>query len=888
MIKIKAGQRKVVASALTFCFFLQQSFCLQVLATQISGVTGVNGVYNIDPTAVNGDIGFRKYDNFDLSKGDVANLIFNNLTNGKDINTFINLVDNQINIQGIVNSVTKDGAFNPGGHAVFVSPNGMVVGSSGVLNVGSLSVLTPESNTYEAYKSNLRDASKAPSLLQNYKEELAAHGNGVVKIDGNVLARNFVDINAADVNIANNALVMAGVKDSTKLTSNEQANILFNRLVNTDNLNPANSFRNDNGSIKIESYGANGGTVIAGNMKNFGKGNVEITNTGAKGIDISGRTANSSGETLLVNKNGDVNVSGVVLNRGGKLVVDNTGSGVLIASTGLMDNNDDELIITNTGVKGVNIENGGSVLNATDSVNINNTGLNGINVKGLVSAHDININNKNSNVVIGDKTGKNYLTSSGNVNIDINNGNLLNYGTNANLIKASKDLNIKVTNGAIGQEVGPCDGGVCTGIGPEARDLTKSVNIAVDGKVNAVSSKGSNESLVNIASLDKNMNVDKVKADGRVILLADSSVKGSKAFDIVNASSNSSVPNVEGAGISMIASGNIGSKNNALTFRQTQGSFGKVDNNLNHSSNAKYGVDMLAIKDINVKGMDSADGKKLDTNVCGIISREGSVNAEFSGDTYIREITAKNNVDLTTRGQNMYIENLGNVPTYPQDYYGKNGNINPEKVKVTALDLGTSWPDNPANSTIIIKNGTINGSGEGRPAHEQDLTLVADNAYAGGYYFNMGKNRGEVEDSDPLRFNPSSVTVDNRTNTITNSSDASKPVSIRAKAVRPDDVTAIGKEEDERNYYYGGSSQGNDDGYDGVKDDDGNYVDNPSTDDQGNENDDDNVVVPDDKKEQVDTDSDSDTDIDTDTDTDTDMDTDSDTDTDTDVDTDND
>ena len=530
MIKIKAGQRKVVASALTFCFFLQQSFCLQVLATQISGVTGVNGVYNIDPTAINGDIGFRKYDHFDLSQGDVANLIFNNLTNGKDINTFINLVDNQINIQGIVNSVTKDGNFNPGGHAVFVSPNGMVVGSSGVLNVGSLSVLTPESNTYEAYKSNLRDSNKAPSLLKNYREELSAHGTGVVTIDGSVLARNLVDINAADVNIANSALVMAGVNDSTKLTSNAQAKALFDKLVNTDNLNPANSFRNDNGSIKIESYGANGGTAIAGNMKNFGSGNIEITNSGAKGINISGKTSNADGNTLLVNSNGEVNVSGNVINRGGQLSVDNSGSGVLIASTGVLDNQGGELLVTNTGDNGVNIANGGQVLNATDSANINNTGKNGINVKGTVNANGININNKNSNVVIGDSTGKDYLNSTGNVNIDINNGNLLNYGTTANLIKSSKDLNINVTNGAVGKEVGPCDGGVCTGIGTDARDLTKSVNIAVDGKVNTVSSKGSNESLVNLASLDKNMNVDQIKADGRVILLADSSVKGSKVL----------------------------------------------------------------------------------------------------------------------------------------------------------------------------------------------------------------------------------------------------------------------------------------------------------------------------------------------------------------------
>ena len=734
MIKVKAGQRKVVASALTFCFFLQQSFCLQVMATQISGVTGVNGIYNIDPTAINGDIGFRKYDHFDLSQGDVANLIFNNLTNGKDINTFINLVDNQINIQGIVNSVTKDGNFNPSGHAVFVSPNGMVVGTSGVLNVGSLSVLTPESDTYEKYKSNLRDSNKAPSLLQNYREELSEKGTGAVTIDGNVLARNFIDINAADVNIANSALMMAGVNDSTKLTSNTQAQALFNKLVNTDNLNPANSFRNDNGSIKIESYGATGGTSIAGSIKKFGSGNTEIINSGSKGINVSGNTSNASGDTLLVNTNGEVNVSGTVLNREGKLSVDNSGSGVLIASTGVLDNAKGELIVSNSGANGVNIANGAKVLNSTDVVNINNTGKNGVNIKGSVKANGININNKDSNVVLGDRTGKDYLNSTGDVNININNGNLLNYGTEANLIKASKDLNIDVKNGAIGKEIGPCDGGICTGIGNDARDLTKSVNVAVDGKVSAASSEGSNKSLVNLASLDKDMKVNKIKADGRVILLADSSVKGSKAFDIINASSNSAVPNVEGAGISMIASGNIGSKDNALTFRQTQGNFGNVDSNLNYSGDSRYGVDMLAIKNINVKGMDSADGKKLDTNVCGIISREGDVKAEFSGDTYIREITAKNNIDLTTRGQNLYIENLGLVPTYPQDYYGKNGNINPETVKVTALDLGTSWPDNPADSTIIIKNGAINGKGEGRPAHEQDLTLVADNAYAGGYY----------------------------------------------------------------------------------------------------------------------------------------------------------
>lgn len=225
-------------------------------------------------------------------------------------------------------------------------------------------------------------------------------------------------------------------------------------------------------------------------MKNFGTGSTEITNLGSKGINVSGKSLNGNGDTLLVNKNGEVNVSGTVANKGGKLLVDNTGSGVLIASTGLLSNQGGELIVTNTGNDGVSIANGGLVKNSTHSANIINSGKNGINVKGHVNANGINITNKNSNVILGDYTGSNNLNSTGNVNIKINDGNLLNYGTKETLIKASKNLDIDVQNGMVGQEVGPCDGGVCTGIGPNGRDLTKSINVNVDGNIKTISTKG--------------------------------------------------------------------------------------------------------------------------------------------------------------------------------------------------------------------------------------------------------------------------------------------------------------------------------------------------------------------------------------------------------------
>ena len=40
-------------------------------ATDITGVNGNNGVFNITPDKLNGEVGYRKYDNFNLSAGDI-------------------------------------------------------------------------------------------------------------------------------------------------------------------------------------------------------------------------------------------------------------------------------------------------------------------------------------------------------------------------------------------------------------------------------------------------------------------------------------------------------------------------------------------------------------------------------------------------------------------------------------------------------------------------------------------------------------------------------------------------------------------------------------------------------------------------------------------------
>ena len=109
-------RKRIIAALLCFMmlFFNTAPF---VLASDISGVNpvqqGGHNVYNIEGQKFSGTTQFRQYNNFNLSEGDVANLIY---TLGYD--KFINLVNSQVNINGILNTMQNGNFYN--GHAIFV------------------------------------------------------------------------------------------------------------------------------------------------------------------------------------------------------------------------------------------------------------------------------------------------------------------------------------------------------------------------------------------------------------------------------------------------------------------------------------------------------------------------------------------------------------------------------------------------------------------------------------------------------------------------------------------------------------------------------------------------------------------------------------------------
>ena len=224
--KMKTNQRRILSAMLTGLFLLQQTMVTSALGTEITGYTGKNGVYNIDPAGwITGTgIGYTKYKDFELSKGDIANLIFKYGKDGKihDIDTFINLVRNQVKIDGIINSM-KDGKFY-NGRAIFVSPKGVVVGASGVINVGSLGIYTPTEKAFKDYESNPRADLSALKNTNNGKE---------ITINGKVFAAKDIELIGGKVTVSKDAGVFNGINEGKMgpINYESQAQDLFNQLI---------------------------------------------------------------------------------------------------------------------------------------------------------------------------------------------------------------------------------------------------------------------------------------------------------------------------------------------------------------------------------------------------------------------------------------------------------------------------------------------------------------------------------------------------------------------------------------------------------------------------------------------------------------------------------
>ncbi len=825
--------------------------------------TGINGIYAANGSAISNENGNTLMTN----SGEGGMTLDGVITNTKG-NAEFNNAAGAVNINGTISNNNKLLAIRNTGTGLNINENALVdsegtllidnsgadgmnisgkvknyghtdiINSNGDLNInttGEIEHISAENDSINIINSGNKLYIDGSVNSENGKMTISNTGAGGLHIDKN---GKITDVRVDDEN--------------NPVEHTPEININNDSIASMDIDGTINSY-NDRYSITNSGKGALNINETA-NITGVTTGESTITNYGDGGIKIAGnitsgdpQTGDSHGTAGLTIKN-DNAVSGIHVTETGNIdsknidhtyIFNNGEKGIVVdgkISQNYVNKTPNSLKIVNSGQGGVNITSTGRI-NNTSSTYIENSGKEGIKVAGLINTNGLNVKNKDSNVVIGDNTENDkYITSTGDVNIDVNNGSILNYGVNKTLINIqnASALNMNAVDGTIGLDDGNC-GAACIGVGPDSRDFTKSINVTSDGAITATTSQNAltDDLVINIAGKNSDLNIDHVKADGKVLLTTADFDKDGKGYSILNASTDPPKANVEGKGIALIASDKIGEADNKLTFNQTEGKFnmeGYDLDKLTYQPNAQYGMDVLAINDINIKGQDD----KYDTNVCTMISREGSINAEFSGNTYIREVTADKDLNLVTRGAEFVIDNLGTVPYTPEDYFGPNGNNAPENVNIKALDINPNtrvddaglvdgihshWAD----SHLIIKNAKVDDNAK--------IVLTGDNVYAGGYRFYMGRDRNE----DGKTY----WVYDDRTEMTDMSGN---DPTIRVNAVREDDVTSIGRQEEERNYYTGGSVQEDKPWY-GDDDDDDDDDDHLIVPEPGDDDDDDDGPV---------------------------------------------
>ncbi|MDO4936224.1 MAG: leukotoxin LktA family filamentous adhesin [Phascolarctobacterium sp.] len=194
-----------------------------------------------------GNTGVNRFSDFNIGSGHIANLYFGTSSaNTAQFNTLMNFVNNRININGTVNAIRGSGV---GGHLFFLSPNGMVVGASGAINTGSLTVMTP-TNAWWNNKFNNNVTQEVVNAVSAMAVPINA--SGTIAIQGKMNATDDIRIKAGKINIgmdendANKtaAALATGVTDfssvvnmnSTELTNAGVTNLTAVRTANSGDI----------------------------------------------------------------------------------------------------------------------------------------------------------------------------------------------------------------------------------------------------------------------------------------------------------------------------------------------------------------------------------------------------------------------------------------------------------------------------------------------------------------------------------------------------------------------------------------------------------------------------------------------------------------------------
>ena len=284
----------------------------------LDGRTNTNLVINQNVTdvytsTVLGNTGFNSFSIFNVYEGNEVNLF---LPDGAT--ALMNMVHNQQTvIDGYLNAY-KDGKI--GGDVFFLNPHGVVVGKTGVMNVGSAKLISPTQD----FMTNMFGANgmiSAPQVTRVQDSDIPLSTHGLIAVRGTVNATNNVALSANDVTVT--GIVETGQNGVVAIENlvNMNEGGLGGAVIDMSNIEAGISIVADDDVVLAGRLGADGtDNRDAGTIDVRAGDDIAITD----GADLSadGQGVNSDGGTVITFAD-----DAAILGRGARLSADGGTSG---------------------------------------------------------------------------------------------------------------------------------------------------------------------------------------------------------------------------------------------------------------------------------------------------------------------------------------------------------------------------------------------------------------------------------------------------------------------------------------------------------------------------------------------------------------------------------
>jgi filamentous hemagglutinin family protein len=221
--KLSTLTKVIICAGIAYSVALTPAFAQMIVRDYQTNTTIAGSGTNVTITTntVKNNTGFNSFSRFNVYEGYTVNLVVpSSATN------LINLVHNEATtISGMLKSINTAGQIS--GNVFLVNPHGVTVSSSGVINVGSLTAITPTTE----FMNNFFEGWQSPSATAT-----AAVLNGTAPVNTEASIINNGRINAlADVKLYSGNVANAGqVYTGAQFTAGDFVNV--NTIENNPNL----------------------------------------------------------------------------------------------------------------------------------------------------------------------------------------------------------------------------------------------------------------------------------------------------------------------------------------------------------------------------------------------------------------------------------------------------------------------------------------------------------------------------------------------------------------------------------------------------------------------------------------------------------------------------